>query len=83
MRAKLNWWLPALLAAGVLISARVDAGHYTIVNVADTSTPAPVGNFTGFGSQPAIGVAFNGNYAGGSGVFSWIPSTQTLPRYPS
>ena len=77
MRIKFNWWLPALITAGFFISARVDAGHYTIVNVADTSTPAPVGNFTSFASQPAIGVAFNGNYAGGSGVFSWIPSSQT------
>jgi hypothetical protein len=62
-----------LVAVGLFISARANAGLYTFINIADTTTAAPVGNYTSFGNHPSIGSAFNGNYGTGSGVFSWQP----------
>jgi hypothetical protein len=68
---------PAALVAGFLIAftaAPAQAAFYMFTNVADTTTAAPSGTFTSFGSNPAISgstVSFTGFYSSGSsGVFS-------------
>jgi hypothetical protein len=65
--------IATVLLIGSLISTEAPClGQYDFVNVADTNTGAPVGNFLSFGGQPAIGqggTAFSGVYGGGSGIF--------------
>ncbi len=58
---------------GLLISQpTIVCGDYSFINVADTNTPAPIGNFTNFRPGPAISLnasTFVANYGGRNGIF--------------
>jgi hypothetical protein len=60
------------VASAVLWCAAAFGEPYRFTNIADTTTAAPIGTFTGFRHAAISGgtVAFEGEYGGGHGVFT-------------